>query len=170
MGSAVGATVGAALGAIGGTIIAIAAFGAAGCSFTAVFSWICLLVLLLVILIVIAAVAISAAIGSAIGTQAGKATTGGNAAPMAGSVVITPGAYVTVQGNMVQSTHSLGANVLWFAGWFPNLNGQTVDDLTTTTNNGTTVLGASTGTPPFCFTDPDMAIPAAMDMCPVPQP
>lgn len=168
LGSAVGATVGAAVGGVLGVIAAIAAFGALGCSFTAVFSWICLLVLLLVLVIVIAVVALAALIGSVIGTQAGRAAAGGSAAPTAGGVTIAIGAYVSVLGNMVQSSQSLGANVIWFAGWTPNVNGQSVDDNTLTNSNGTTLLGISTGVAPFCHTDPDAAIPATMDMCPLP--
>ncbi|WP_058186603.1 LytS family sensor histidine kinase [Terracidiphilus gabretensis] len=167
-GASAGAAIGAALGAVGGVILAIWLFGLMGCSFTAIFSWICIIVLAVVCLIVVAVVVIAALIGSTIGTQAGKAAAGGSASPMAGSVTLMPGAYVSVLGNMVQSPHSLGANVIWFAGWTPDANGQTVDDLTASNMNGTTVLGKSTGLPPFCFTDPDGMIPASMDICPMP--
>jgi hypothetical protein len=169
-GATQGAAIGAALGAIGGIILAIWLFGLMGCSFTAVFSWICIIVLAVVCLVVVAVVAIAALIGSTIGTSVGTATAGGSPAPMAGNVTLTPGAYVTVIGNMIQMPQSLGANVLWFAGWLPDVNGQTVDDLTASTSNGTTVLGMSTGLPPFCFTDPDGAITASLDVCPVPPP
>ena len=54
-----------------------------------------------------------------------------------------PGTYVTVIGNMVKATQSLGANVLWFAVWIPNANGRTVDDLTGSNGNGTMALGMS---------------------------
>jgi hypothetical protein len=170
LGSAVGATIGAVAGGIVGVIGAVAAFGALGCSFTAVFSWICLLVLLGILITIITAVAISAAVGSAIGTQAGKAAAGGSSAPTGGAkgAPLAVGAYVTVVGNMVQAHQALGANVLWFAGWLPDPNGKTVDDLTATNGNGTTVLGMSTGIPPFCFTDPDTNIVGALDICPVP--
>jgi hypothetical protein len=89
-GSAWGAGVGAAVGAAAGIILAILAFGALGCSFTAVFSWICLLALLLVVLIAIVVTVIVAAIGSAIGTQAGKAASGGPSAIIL-SGAINPG-------------------------------------------------------------------------------
>ncbi len=171
-GSAIGATVGAALGAIGGVIAGVLAFGAVGCSFTVVFSWICMLVLLIIVAVIIVVVALTAFIGSAIGTQAGKAAAGGAAVPTGGasSAVLMPRAYVSVVGNMVPAKQSLGANVIWFAGWIPNANGVTVDDLTASNGNGTTVLGMSQGAPPFCFTDPDANIPAAMDVCPAPSP
>ncbi len=169
LGSAWGAAVGAGVGGVLSVIAAIAVFGALGCSFTAVFSWICLLGLLLVLVIVVAAVALVAAIGSLIGTQAGKASAGGTAAPTAGQgVAIAAGAYVSVLGNLVQATPSLGANVIWFAGWIPNLTTQTVDDNTLANSNGTTVLGASTGVAPFCHTDADTNIPPTLDMCRLP--
>jgi len=173
LGSAAGATAGAIAGGVVGVIAGVAAFGALGCSFTAIFSWICLIILLVILVIIIIIVAIVAAVGSAIGTQAGKAAAGGSSVPTGGAsgAPLVPGAYVTVVGNMVKAQQALGANVLWFTGWIPNVNGATVDDLTAINGNGTTVLGVSvSGVPPFCFTDPDTNIPAALDVCPVPAP
>jgi hypothetical protein len=91
----------------------------------------------------------------------------GGTGSTAGTVLV-PGTYVSVVGNMVRASQSLGANAIWFAGWIPNANGISVDDLTTTNGNGTTVLGMSRGMAPFCYTDPDFKIPASMDVCPAP--
>lgn len=166
LGSSIGATVGAAVGAAIGIIGGIAAMAAVGCLAAAVFAWICWIVLLIVVLVVIIVVVVVALVGSIIGTQAGKAVAGGSAGPAAAAgVALVPGTYVSVVGNMVQASQSLGSNALWFAGWIPNANGTAVDDVSTTNGNGTTVLGMSTGTVPFCFTDPDAAIPDAMDSC-----
>lgn len=166
LGSAIGATAGAVVGAAVGIIGGIAAMSAVGCLATAVFTLFCWAILLLVVLVVIAVVAVSALVGSVVGTQAGKAAAGGSAGATAGTgVALVPGAYVSVVGNMVQAGAALGSNALWFAGWIPNANGATVDDETATNDNGTAVLGVSSGTPPFCFTDPDAAIPNGMDSC-----
>ena len=169
LGAAVGATVGAVIGAALGVVGAIAAMAALGCTVTGPFAWICWIILLIVLIVVVLVVVVVALIGAAIGTQAGKAAAGGSSAPtaVAGTALI-PGAYVSVIGNLVQAQPAMGANALWFAGWIPNANGITVDDATATNGNGTTVLGTSTGTAPFCFTDPDTKVPRSMDICPVP--
>jgi hypothetical protein len=168
-GAAVGATVGAALGAIGGTIAGIAAMGALGCSLGGPFAPICWLILAIVILLVVAVVVAVALIGSAIGSQSGKAAAGGSSGPpQASGVSLTVGTFVSVVGNLVVAQAALSANALWFTGWIPNANGQTVDDETATNNNGTTTYGMSSGTAPFCFTDPDdpvHGIPASEDVC-----
>lgn len=167
-GAAIGATVGAALGAVGGTIAGIAAMGALGCTLGGPFAWICWIILAIVILVVIIIVVVAALIGSAIGSQAGKASAGGSSTPQAGGVDLGPGNFVSVLGNLVVSAAVLSANALWFTGWIPNANGTTVDDETATNHNGTTVLGMSGGSAPFCFTDPDdpvHGIPDSMDVC-----
>jgi len=170
LGGAIGATVGAVVGGILGIIAAVAAFGALGCSFTAIFSWICLIVLLVVLLIVIAVVAIMAAFGCAIGTGVAQESTAADtpASNRGAGLSLMPGTYVSILGNMLQATHSLGANVLWFAGWIPDSNGRFAEDETQSNNSGTTVLGFSLGMPPFCVTDPDTNIPDSMDKCPRP--
>lgn len=169
LGGAVGATVGAVIGAALGIVGAIAAMAALGCTLGGPFALICWIILLIVLIVVIIVVVVVALIGAAIGTQAGKAAAGGSATPTTTSgTPLVAGAYVTVVGNLVQSGTAMGANALWFAGWIPNANGVTVDDATATNNNGTTVLGMSTGVAPFCFTDPDANIPRSMDICPIP--
>lgn len=167
-GAAIGATIGAALGAIGGTIAGIAAMGALGCSVAGPFVWVCWIILAIVILVVVAIVVAAALIGSALGSQAGKAAAGGSSAPQANGIDLGPGNFVSVLGNLVLAAAALSANALWFTGWIPNANGTEVDDETATNNNGTTVLGSSTGSAPFCFTDPDdpvHGIPNSMDLC-----
>jgi hypothetical protein len=62
----------------------------------------------------------------------------------------------------------MGANSIWFAGWMPNAATHKVDDDSASNSNGTSILGHSSGTPPFCFTDPDANITSAMDLCPTP--
>ena len=169
LGSAVGATIGAVIGAALAVVGAVAAMAALGCGITGPFVLICWLILLIVLIVVILVVVAVAVIGSLIGTQAGKAAAGGSATPTAASgAALAAGAYVSVSGNLVQAGPSMGANALWFAGWIPNANGQSVDDETQTNHNGTTVLGMSVGTVPFCFTDPDKNIPRRMDICAVP--
>lgn len=169
LGSSIGATVGAAVGAALAAIGGIIAMAATGCLAAATFAWVCWLILLLIVVIVIVVVALSALITAMVGTQVGKAAAGGSSGPTGpAGVALTPGTYVSVTGNMVQANASLGSNALWFAGWIPNANGTTVDDVTATNGNGTTVLGPSPGTAPFCYTDPDAAIPDAMDSCILP--
>ena len=169
LGASIGATVGAALGAVAGIIGGILAMGGSGCLAAAVFVWVCWIVLLIVVLVVIIVVVVAALIGAVAGTQAGKAAAGGSSGPTAAAgVALAPGTYVSVVGNMVQASQSLGSNALWFAGWIPNANGMSVDDLTATNGNGTTLLGMSKGKAPFCYTDPDDpvdGIPDTMDRC-----
>jgi hypothetical protein len=166
LGASIGATVGAAVGAALGIIGGIVAMAATGCLAAAVFAWICWIILLIIVIIVIIVVVVVALVGALVGTQVGKWAAGGSPGPTAAAgVALVPGTYVNVVGNMVQANQSLGSNALWFAGWIPNANGTSVDDVTATNGNGTTVLGMSTGTAPFCFTDPDGAIPDTMDRC-----
>jgi hypothetical protein len=82
--------------------------------------------------------------------------------------VLSPGVYVSIMGNLAAAPQASGANSIWFAGWVPNNATHKVDDDSASNSNGTSILGHSSGTPPFCFTDPDASITPAMDVCPAP--
>ena len=162
--AAIGATAGAAIGAALGVIAGIALMGAAGCADTVILALFCWLVLLIAVIIAVAVTAAVALIGAMAGSGIGQAVGSGSTQP-GGSVALTVGAYVSVMGNLVQASQALGANAIWFAGWIPNSATNTVVDDTASNNSGTSILGQSTGIPPFCFTDPDANIPTAMDAC-----
>lgn len=165
LGGALGATIGAAVGAALGIIAAIALMGAFSCAATGPLVWACWLVLLLALIVAIAVTAAVALIGAMAGSLVGQAASGGASAPTSDGAALTPGTYVSVMGNLAAAPQANGANSIWFAGWIPNNTTQKVDDDSGSNNNGTSILGQSTGIPPFCFTDPDLNITPAIDLC-----
>jgi hypothetical protein len=168
LGGAIGATIGAAIGAVLGVLAGVAVLAAIGCGLTGplvVFCWFAVLVGVIVAIAITAAVALIGAIG---GSLIGQAASGGSSVPTSGGTVLTPGTYVTIMGNLAAAPQANGANSIWFAGWVPNAATGKVDDDSASNSNGTSILGHSSGTPPFCFTDPDANITPAMDLCPPP--
>ena len=142
--------------------------GALGCGITGPLVLICWLVLLVAIVVAIVITAVVALIGAIGGSLIGQAASGGATAPSSGGTVLSPGVYVSIMGNLAAAPQADGANSIWFAGWVPNAATHNVDDDSASNNNGTSILGHSSGTPPFCFTDPDANITPAMDVCPPP--
>ena len=167
-GGALGATIGAAIGAALGIIAGIALMGALGCGITGPLVLACWLVLLLAIVVAIAITAVVVLIGAVAGSGIGQAASGGSSVPTSGGMALTLGTYVSITGNLAAAPQANGANSIWFAGWVPNGSTHKVDDDSASNSNGTSILGHSSGTPPFCFTDPDANITPAMDLCPAP--
>jgi hypothetical protein len=167
-GGALGATIGAAIGAALGIIAGVAIMGACSCLAAGPLAWVCWLALLLAIVVAIIIVAAVALIGAMGGSLIGQVASGGSSVPTSGGTVLTPGTYVTIIGNLAPAPQAMGANSIWFAGWMPNAATHKVDDDSASNSNGTSILGHSSGTPPFCFTDPDANITSAMDLCPTP--
>ena len=160
-GEAIGGMIGAGLGVVLGTIAGIAALAALGCLGAAVFAWVCWLVVLLAVIIAVTVVAVMALVGAVMGMGLGAA--GASTSSAADEIVfaLESGAYVSVLGNLTTVTNLTGAsgsNAIYFAGWIPDSSTDTITDETQTNNNGTTIMGQSTGTPDFCFTDPDANI------------
>jgi hypothetical protein len=165
LGGAIGATVGAAIGAVLGILAGIAIAGSLGCLAAGPLAWVCWLVLLLAIIVAIAITAAIALVGAMAGSGIGQAVAGGSSSP-GGSAPLTPGTYVTITGNLAAAKQTNGANTIWFADWVPNLATGKVEDQSINNNSGTSILGHSTGSAPFCFTDPDTNLAGALDVCP----
>jgi hypothetical protein len=169
LGEAIGGTVGALAGAVVGTIVGDTTLAAlAGCAATGPLYFICLVaVVLLAAIIAVAIVAAAAAVGGGIGYGIGDAASSGNGEPSGSqggsTVTIAVGSYVTITGNLVTTQNFNGSNTIYFAGWIPNLTTKTVVNDSQSNGNGTTVFGMSTGTSPFCHTDPDQNIPDTAD-------
>jgi hypothetical protein len=164
-GAAIGATIGAIIGAALGVIAAVAAMSALGCGAFGPFAPICWLVLLLAVIIaIVITVAVAVIIGLA-GAGIGEATASdsspsGDPSGSSTAIPLVVGAYVSIIGNLVQVADVNGSNAIYFAGWIPDNQNNTVTDQTQTNGNGTTIFGTSTGTADFCFTDPDANIPS----------
>jgi hypothetical protein len=130
--------------------------------------WAYLLVALLIAVLVTAAVAVIwVLVGAGIGeATASDSSPSGDPTGSSTSAAITVGAYVSVMGNLVTGEADVrGANAIYFSGWIPDAQAGMVTDETQTNGNGTTIFGQSTGTPDFCFTDPDANISLAIDPC-----
>jgi len=160
LGESIGATVGAAVGAVLGVIAAVAAMAALGCTATGPFAPICWLVVALAVLIAVVVTAAVALVAGLAGAGIGAATTSdsspsGDPSGSSTATTIAVGAYVSVTGNLLTVANANGSNAIYFAGWIPNAQANTVTDETQTNGNGTTIFGQSAGTPDFCFTDPD---------------
>jgi hypothetical protein len=156
LGQAIGGTAGAIGGGILGTATGLAVLAAFGCGLTLVFAPICLLALFIACAVAAAITAGVSFVGAAAGNTIGNAVSGGSPSGLGPPLPITVGAYVMVIGNLIRDPDN--ANAIWFAGWIPDPATETVNDETQATSSGTTVLGQSSGLPPFCFTDPEANI------------
>ena len=154
VGAAIGAVVGAVAGAVLGTLAGIAVASALSCAAFTIFAWACWLVVGIALLIALACVGLASLFGLLVGGTAGP----GAGIPAGPGPQIVTGTYMSAFGNLVQASDANGANALWFTGWVTNSQGNVVD-ITQQTASGTALFGTSSGSAPFCHTDPDSNIP-----------
>lgn len=141
-----GSTIGAVVGGAGGILLGALVAGLICAS--VVLSLLCIVALL-----VAAAIALAGVLGGAeIGGLIALANADSDAPQDNLGNEIQPGDYVSIKGNLALNGNFHNARVYWFAN-----------------PEETAIYGASTGSAPYSYTDPDTNIPSSFDICFIPQ-